>query len=494
MSIKRLFGAALAALLVLAAPAAFAARDTLTLGMVLEPPHLDPTAGAAAAIDQIVYANVFQGLTRIDRHGRVRMDLAKSVDISKDGLSYTFHLHHGVSFHDGTPFTASDVVFSYQRAMAKDSVNPQKQLFAPIASMATPDPYTVVIHLKHRTGNFLYDIGRGAASIVAPESAAHNKTDPIGTGPFKFKRWVSGDRVELVRSDHYWGKPVALKEVTFKFISNPAAAAAAMMSGGVDAFASFPAPELLAQFKADPRYRVVAGTTEGEVVLSTNNAHKPFNELKVRRAMAYAIDRQAIIQGAEYGYGVPIGSHYAPNDPCYVDLTGMYPHDPAKARKLLAAAGYPHGFDATLTLPPPSYARRSGQIIANQLAKVGIHLKIIQVEWAQWLKQVFHDTDYDLSIVAHIEPNDIGIYARKHYYFNYHNPKFNKVMAKLAVTNDHARRCKLLGQAQRILARDAVNGFLFQLPKLGVWNKKLKGLWRNSPVPANVLTAVHWSD
>ena len=489
---RAIFAAALA-LGVLAGPA-LAAKTTVTLGVRLEPPHLDPTAGAAAAIDEVVYANIFEGLTRIDSRGVVRPALAKSWTISDDGKTYVFTLHDGVKFHDGTALDAGDVVFSLNRARAKDSVNAQKGLFKAIDTVTAVDKLTVKVTLKHPAGNFLFNMGWGDAVIVAPESAAKNKTAPTGTGPFRLARWVKGDRIELVRNPDYWGKPVKLEKATFKIIADPSAAFASLMAGDVDAFPIYPAPENLAQFAADPRFKVVIGSTEGETILAINNARKPFDDIKVRRALSHAIDRQAIIDGAMFGYGTPIGSHFAPHNPAYVDLTGTYPFDPAKAKKLLAEAGYPDGFKATIKLPPPSYARRGGEIIAAQLRKIGVDLKIIPVEWAQWLKEVFKATDYDLTIVSHTEPMDIGIYARDTYYFNYKSAAFKKLMDELNMTTSEAGRMALLKKAQEMLAADAVNVFLFQLAKTGVWNAKLRGLWKNAPVQANDLTGVYWED
>ncbi len=473
---------------------AFAARTDLTLAIQLEPPHLDPTAGAAGAIDDVTYANIFQGLTRIGSNGAVQPDLAESWTLSDDGLVYTFKLHDGVKFHDGTTLDAGDVVFSLDRARADDSTNAQKALFSAIKSVEAVDDLTVKVTLDHPQGSFLYNMGWGDAVIVAPESADTNKEKPIGTGPFKFDNWAKGSSVTLVKNPDYWGEPVALDKATFRFISDPAAATSALMAGDIQAFPAFPAPEAVAQFETDPRFSVVIGSTEGETILATNNGKPPFDNLKVRQAIAHAIDRQAIIDGAMFGFGTPIGSHFAPHNPAYEELVETYPYDPEMAKQLLAEAGYPDGFKATLKLPPPTYARRGGEIIAAQLREVGIDLEIIPVEWAQWLDQVFKAKDYDLTIVSHTEPNDIGIYARDDYYFDYHNQAFKDVMAKLDATANEDERYALLRQAQEIIAEDAVNGYLFQLPKIGIWDAKLQGLWHDMPLQADDLTGVSWKD
>lgn len=483
---------ALAALVMLPA-AAQAAKDTLVLGMPLEPPHLDPTAGAAAAIDEVVYANLFEGLTRIDENGAVQKGLAEAWTISADGLTYGFKLRGGVKFHDGSAMDSADVKFSLDRARAADSTNAQKALFESIASVETPDAQTVIVKLTRPEGLFLWNMGWGDAVIVAPETAADNKSNPIGTGPFKFTAWKKADSVKLAAWDDYWGTKPALKSVTFKFVSDPSAQVAGLMAGDIDAIPNVGAPESLERFKTDPGFVVTVGNTEGETILAMNHRRGPLSDIRVRRAVSLAIDRQAIIDGAMFGYGTPIGTHFAPHHAAYVDLTAMYAHDKAKARALLAEAGYADGFKAVMKLPPPSYARRGGEIVAAQLAQVGIAVEIVPVEWAQWLKEVFkNEHDYDFTIVSHTEPLDIGIYARDDYYFGYKSAAFNAVIDALKGTADEAARAALYGRAQKTLALDAVNGFLFQLARTGVRKKGLKGLWRNAPVQANDVTGVRW--
>ncbi|WVX50971.1 Heme-binding protein A [Roseobacter fucihabitans] len=470
------------------------AKSDITVALQLEPPHLDPTSAAAGAIDSVLYSNVFEGLTRFMADGSVVPGLAESWEISDDGLIYTFALRDGVTFHDGTTMDAEDVKFSLDRILAEDSANAQKALYASIASVEVIDPLTVKVTLSEQNGNMLFNLAWGDAVIVAPESIETIKQMPIGTGAFKFVNWVQSDKIELVRNPEYWGTPAALESATFKFISEPTAAFAAMMAEDVDYFSAFPAPENLPQFEADPRFQVLVGSTEGETILSTNNKMPPFDNPLVRQAIAHAIDRQDIIDGAMFGYGTPIGTHFAPHNPAYKDLTEQSNYDPDKARALLAQAGLAEGFETTLYLPPPSYARRGGEIIAAQLADVGITAKINNVEWAQWLESVFKGKDFGLTIVSHTEPMDIGIYANPDYYFQYDNPDFQALIAKLNGTTDPEVRQNMMGEAQQIIADDYVNGYLFQLAQLSVAKAGLQGLWANAPTQATDLTAVSWSE
>ncbi len=496
MQIKNTVVSAIIAVCCLAAAStslvANAAKTDLILGMQLEPPNLDPTAGAAAAIDEVVYANIFEGLTRFGSDGGVMPALAKSWTISDDGLVYTFSLNTGIKFHDGSSFDARDVKFSLDRARSEVSTNAQKQLFTGITSVEVGDPETVILTLAQPNGALLFNLAWGDAVVVSPDSFDKAKTAPIGTGPFVFSRWVQGDRIEITKNPNYWGEPAKLEKATFKFISEPTAAFAALMAGDVDAFPVYPAPENLMQFEADPRFAVVVGSTEGETILSTNNKQPPFDNKLVRQALAHAIDRKSIIDGAMFGFGTPIGTHFAPHNPAYVDLMENSAYDPEKAKALLKEAGFENGFTTTLKLPPPSYARRGGEIIAAQLREVGIQTEISNLEWAQWLEQVFRGKDYGLTIVSHTEPMDIGIYAKPDYYFQYDNTEFQQLITDLEGVTEPDKRTEMLQQAQRMISEDYVNGYLFQLAKTGVANSELMGLWKNSPTQANDLTAVYW--
>ncbi|MFI4995502.1 MAG: ABC transporter substrate-binding protein [Hyphomicrobiales bacterium] len=495
--IRKLSLAATALLLAAALPLAAEAqpkKDTIVIGMALEPPGLDATAGAAAAIGEITHYNVYEGLTKVNGDGTVTPLLASGWTVSGDVKTYTFKLLSGIKFQDGEAFSSADVKFSFERAAAADSTNKSKAFFQSIAKVEAPDPSTVVVTFKDASPDAAFQFGLPPSIVVDPKSAATNATKPIGTGPFRFDNWVKGSSVTLTKWDGY-REPTKIKlaKVTFRIINDSAAQVAALLAGDVDAIPRFGGVQSVEQFKADPRFKVTVGGTEGKTIMSINNKKKPLDDVRVRRALSYAIDRKAIIDGAMNGYGAPIGSHYVPLDPGYVDLTGVYPYDPEKAKALLKEAGVELPLKLTLTLPPPGYARNGGEIIAAELAKVGVEAKIVNVEWAQWLSGVFKDKNYDLTIISHVEPMDLTtVYADPNYYIQYDSQEFRDVMHKANTTVDLAERKTYLVQAQKKLAEDAVNVFLFQLQQITVANAKLRGLWKDSPIFANDMAAVSW--
>jgi peptide/nickel transport system substrate-binding protein len=470
-----------------------AAKNSVNIAMTLEPPGLDPRANASAAIGQIALYNIYENLTRINQDATVSPMLAKSWSVSDDGLVYTFDLVQGVKFHDGTDFDSADVKYTFEANAAEGSKIKRKKRFVNMAKIETPDAHTVRITLKKPRPTFLFWMGEATAVIVGKESAAANATKPVGTGPFKFVRWVKGDSVLMEKNaGHRDAGSVKLAKVKFRFINDQAAQIAAMMSGDLDLIPFSRAAESLGPLKANPDVAVTFGTTEGETILSTNNKHPALSKLKVRQAIAHAIDRKEIIDGAMFGAGTPIGSHFAPHNPDYLDLTGTYPLDRAKSKALLAEAGYGGGLALSLKLPPTGYARDGGQIVAQQLNKAGFKITIENVEWPVWLKQVDKQKTYDLSSVSHVEPMDIGIYARPGYYFQYENKDFQDIMAKADGARDPAMRSKYLKMAQKKLAADAVNGYLFQLAKTTVRKKNLMGVWTSSPMFVNDMRVVYW--
>ncbi|MFG5408750.1 ABC transporter substrate-binding protein [Piscinibacter sakaiensis] len=462
--------------------------------MTLEPaPGLDPTVASAAAIGEVVHTSVFEGLTKIGMDGRVSPLLAESWGIDPDGKVYAFKLRRGVKFHDGEDFDASDVKFSFERAKAADSTNKAKKaVFDNIARIETPDRYTVIVVLNQPDANFPFRLGEATAVILDPKSAASAASRPVGTGPYRFGSWTKGSSITLLKNEA-WREAgrVALKRVTYRFIADPAAQVAALLAGDIDAMPRFGAPQNLEQFRRDPRFQVVVGGTEGKTLLAMNHRRKPFDDVRVRRAVAAALDRRAIIDGAMEGHGTPIGSHLVPSDAGYVDLTGKSPHDPQRARALLKEAGVALPLQVTLSLPPPQYARKGGEIVAAQLAQVGIVAKIENVEWAQWLAGPFKG-QFDLTLISHVEPLDLDRYADPAYYHGYDSAAYRTLYAKFAATTEPRLRLALIGDLQRQLADDAASAWLFQLPQFAVSRKGLVGVWSSSPVFANDLAALRW--
>ena len=468
-------------------------KDVVVLGMVLEPISLDPTTAPAAAIGEVVHYNVLEGLTKINASGSVSALLAEDWSSDPDGKSYTFRLRKGVKFQDGTAFDAAAVKFSFERAKADGSTNKAKKgVFDNISSITTPQPDLVILTLNNPDATLPFRLGENTAVILSPKSAATASTQPMGTGPFKVDSWQKGSAITLVRWDGYRDvASIKLRRVTFRFINDNAAQVAALLAGDIDGMPRFGAVQNLKQLQADKRFVVEIGSTAGKGMLAINNKKKPLDDVRVRRALMHAIDRQAFIDGVLEGLAKPIGSHAAPTDVGYVDLTGLYPFNPDKAKALLKEAGINGPLNLTLTLPPPSYARKGGEVVAAMLAKVGINAKIENVEWAQWLAGPFKG-NFDLTIINHVEPLDYMQYANPAYYWGYDSKVFNEIAKKRAEAARGRQQVQLYGDIQRQIANDAVNAFIFNPSQVSVARRGLKGLWASSPVFANDMSQVSW--
>ena len=491
---RTVLGTSTLALTPLALPAwAQGSKSAMTLGIVLEPTGLDPTANASSSIGEITLYNLYETLTKINQDGSVSPLLADSWEVSPDLKTYTFKLRRGVQFHNGEPFNAHTVKFAFDRAAAEKSTNKDKRTFAALSTQVV-DEYTVVLLNKEVDPDFLFLMGQATAIITEPKSADTNATKPVGTGPYVLAGWNKGASITLSQYPaHRQAAAIKLKRATFKFISDPAAQTAALLSGDLDVFVRVPAYRSLAQFKANPRFQVIVSGSRAKTILAMNNARKPLDDVRVRRAISAAVDRKAVIEGAVDGFGVPIGSHYVPGAPGYVDTTGVNPFNIDKAKALLKEAGVTTPLELTLTLPPPPYARQGGEVIAAQLAKIGINAKIQNVEWAQWLSGTYGNKNYDLTIVSHVEPFDLGNYAKADYYWGYQSAKFNELYNRIKTAPRPADRAKLLADAQRLLADDAANVFLFQPQWITIAHKNVRGLWRDMPVFVNDLSALSWA-
>lgn len=464
----------------------------LIVGATVAPNSMDPSTSNAAAIPQALLYNVYETLLKIDDHGNLQPLLASEWVVSPDGLRYTFKLRPEAKFSTGAAVDAGAVVTSVQRVINDASVLPVlKSQMSVVDSVRAVDATTVEFVLKHPSNFWLYSMAQTAGIIYEPSSLADLATKPVGSGPFVFSDWAKSDSVTLKRNNDYWGTKSRLAGVTFKYYADPNALNAAMLSGGLDVLSNVAAPQALDQFN-DSRFTVLQGTTTGEIVLGYNHQTPALKDLRVRQAINYAIDRKALRDAVWAGKGLLIGSMVPPTDPWYEDLSGAYPYDPAKARALLADAGIaPGSLKLRLRVPTLPYATPAATYIASQLAQVGIQAQVDQLEFpATWIDQVLKNSNYDMTIVAHVETRDMTLWADPTYYWHYNNPQFQQLIAAADTATTQAQEVALMKQAARILSDDAAADFLWLLPNLVVTKADVTGVETNAASLSFDMTAV----
>jgi peptide/nickel transport system substrate-binding protein len=456
-----------------------------------EPPGLDLTATPASATAAVVFYNIQEALVKVDRHGRLVPWLAERWHTT-DNRNYTFFLKRGVHFHNGREMKAADVKYVFERAMNPETKHPYPKYYAAIGDIIVKDDATITFSLKSLDANFLLNLARQGSVIYPREAVDTLKSEPVGTGPFKLAEWVRGDRIALVRNPDYHVKGLPrLDRVVFRFIADPNATLAALKAGDIDASLFGLGPEHVQDVQKDPRFQVIVGDTTNDVILAMNNSRKPYTDVRVRRAITHAINKADVLQGAMFGLGRILGSNVDPLNPYYIDASGLMPYDPAKAKKLLADAGYPNGFETVLKVAPQYYYTvRTGEIIANHLAKVGVRVRIEQIEWGQWIARVWREADYDLTIIGHAESWDIANYANPKYYFRYDSPTFQQLYEKSETTLDDKARRELYAQMQKRLVEDAPAVWLYMHPRLVVAKTGVQGIWKDLPVPSADLSEV----
>ncbi|MCA2226495.1 ABC transporter substrate-binding protein [Nonomuraea aurantiaca] len=458
---------------------------SLAVGFVAEPANLDFTSTEGAAIPQALLVNVYEGLVKLDQDGKIQPLLAEKWDVSADRKTYTFTLRKGVTFTNGAPFTADDVIFSLDRVKKDWQLKIKAQLDV-VDKVEKEDESTVIVTLKHPSNGFLYSMATRLGAMFSRTGVADLANKPVGTGPYQLGSWKRGDSILLNANPKYWGAKPKLSAVTLKYFKDATAMNNALLTSGIDVISAVQAPESLQQFADPNRFQTVEGTTNGEVVLSLNNGRPPFNDKKVRQAVRYAIDHKALLDTAWAGRGQLIGSMVPPTDPWYEDRTGDYPFNAAKAKELLGGKTY----NVKMRIPNLPYAVASAQVVKSQLAQVGITADIEPLEFpARWLDVVFKQGDYDMSIINHVEPRDMGIFADKSYYFRYDNPEYGKLLAA-ADAGTEQEQIDDLKKAAKLLSDDAAADWLFLFPNLIVAKKGVTGLPKNGIAEAFDFTAL----
>ena len=457
-------------------------EHTLSVAATLEPASLDPWHNTAASIPQVLLYNVYETLVKVNSEGEIKPLLAQRWTVSEDRLTYTFILNPAAKFASGKPVDAAAVVANIER-MKNDPklIETLRAQLAVVASAKVVDEGQVAITLTRPSLMWLYDMSSTLGIILDPSFTGDLSNTTAGSGPYVVKAHDKGQDIVLAKSDSYWGTPARYDDVTFRYIADPNAQNAAMLSGDLDVISNLQAPDSLPQFADTSRFTVTKGTTNGEVVLGLNHQNKALANLKVRQALTVAIDRKALMDTVWNGEGTLIGSMAVPTDPWYEDLSGVNPYDPAKAKQLLAEAGYAKGLTLRMRVPVVPYAVKSAQFVASQLRDVGVTVKVEELDFSRWLSEVFTNGDYDMTIVAHVEARDLGKFANPNYYWHYGSPEFAELYQQAdEATDDQAvEKMKL---AVRYLANDCAAIWLFALPNLVVTKNTVTG------VPANATT------
>ena len=455
-----------------------AGEDSVRIGLVAEPASLDFTTTDGAAIPQVLLYNVYETLVKIDQDGEMVPALASEWTVSEDGLTYTFTLQEGVKFSNGEAFTAEDVVSSFT-AVREDWTVSLKSQFDIIESVEATTDTEVVITLTHPSNSFLYSLTTRVGAIFDSGSVDELATRPIGTGPFTFGEWDRGSSIALQRNGDYWGEEPYFDQVELAYFTDATALNNAMLTDGVDVVGTVQAPEALGEFE-NGDFQIIEGTSNGEVVLSFNNSKAPFDDLKVRQAARHAINHQALLDTCWDGRGELIGSMVPPTDPWFEDRTGDYPYDVEAAKALLTEAGA-EGAEVRLRLPTLPYATSCGPIVESMLEEAGFVVTVDDLEFpAAWVEDVFTNADYELSIVAHVEPRDLGnVFGNPDYYIRYGTPELRKLLEEADAGTPEVQVEKMK-EAAKLISEDAASDFLFLLPNLIVADPGITGLPQNA--------------
>ncbi|ONI78972.1 peptide ABC transporter substrate-binding protein [Actinosynnema sp. ALI-1.44] len=451
--------------------------DAISIGFTAEPANLDFTRTDGAAIPQALLYNVYEGLVKLDADGKIVPLLAREWTVSEDRRTYDFRLHDGVTFGNGQPFTAADVKFSIDRVKTEWTISLKSKMDV-VERVDVVGPAHARVVLKRPSNNWLFDMTTRIGAMFSPSGVADLATTPVGTGPYAFATRKRGDSIVLRANPSYWGRKPTYTTVYLKYYKDPTALNNALLSNGIDVISAITTPDSIGQFETDTRFTVLQGTTNSEVTLSFNNAKAPLDDKRVRQALMYAIDREAVMATVAANRGTLIGSMVPPTDPWYEDLTGLYPHDPARAKALLAEAGKQNLW-LRLRVANLPYAVSSAQVVASQLADVGVSVSIEPLDFpAVWLKQVFTDHDFDMSIIQHVEARDIVTFGNPKYYWGYDNPKVKSLLAG-ADTGTPEQQVTAMREVARTIAEDAAADWLFLFPNVVAAKKKVTGLSDN---------------
>ncbi|HCX97253.1 MAG TPA: hypothetical protein DHU26_09870, partial [Spirochaetaceae bacterium] len=433
-------------------------KGTLVFGLSGNPDTLDPQKTAGTLTFQVV-KSFYDTLVEPNTDGTIVPALAESWTVSPDGLIWTFKLRRNVVFHNGQPFTSKDVRASLERIKDEATASPKRSEFAAIKEIRTPDAATVVIVLSQPYAPLLASLASGWGAILPSGliASGHNfGAEPVGTGPFKFEKWIRDNKITMVRNDTYWMKGLPkLAKVEFQIIPERAVQVQGLSAGVIDAV-EFIDPEDLPLFSSNPKVSIKKELTSLIMVMAMNCSREPLNDLRVRQAVNYAIDKQVVLDVA-YGGGKVGSTFLDTGNAYYTDFSYLYPYNPDKARQLLKAAGVDTR-EFTITVPQnyPLHVK-AAELIQQMLEKVGMHVKLQLVDWSTWLSSVYNGGNYDFTVIGHtgkLDPDGTLAGYGTGKYVKWINATAAQKIKEAAAISDFAARKKLYTEVLEIMAKE----------------------------------------
>jgi peptide/nickel transport system substrate-binding protein len=441
---------------------------------------LDPHQTVAAGTREVLF-NIFEGLVKPNSDGEMIPAVAEKYTLSEDGTTYTFTLREGVKFHNGQTVTAEDVVYSINRcaAVPEGQEKPLVAAFSAVKSVEALDEKTVAVTIAQRDLEF---ISYMTAAII-PADYENQDTAPVGTGPFKFVSRTPQQDFVMERFEDYWGAPAWLDKVTYKICENADALVMNLNGGSIDLCAHLTSAQAS---QLNQNFQVLEGTMNLVQAIYLNNQAKPFDNQLVRQALCYAIDRQGIMDMVADGHGTAVGSSIYPAFTKYFlpELVDKYPHDVAKAKELLAQAGYPDGFDMTISVPNNYQPHMdTAEVVAEQLREAGINVTIQPVEWSTWLDTIYNGRQFQATVVGVDAANMTARAMLERFtsdygknFINYNNPAYDTLFQQAINAQDEAEQTDLYKQMETMLADTAANVYIQDLCDLVAMRQDLGGL------------------
>ena len=470
--------------------------NELSIGVAQDFDSLDPHHATAAGTKEVLF-NVFEGLVKPTSEGQLVPAVASDFKVSDDGLTYTFTLRQGVKFHNGDTVDMQDVVFSIDRNRVAAEGGAALIPALGVIEDLSYDDTTLTLKLSEPSLELLSYL----TLAIIPADYDQQETAPVGTGPFKFVSREAQDNMVLERFADYWGTPAKLDKVTFRIIENVEGLVMGLQSGALDLVMHLTSNET-AQL-SDKDFHVEEGSMNLVQALYLNNAVKPFDDVRVRQALCYGVDKQGIIDRAFDGYGIPLGTSMFPSFGKYYDesLTDYYTHDVEKAKELLTEAGYPNGFDMTISVPS-NYQPHvdTAEVIKEQLKDIGVNVTILPVEWGVWLSDVYGAREYQSTITGLTSDN---MTARKllerfgsqigNNFTNYNNSEYDEILAKAVTSTSDEEQTALYRQLEVNLTENAANVYIQDMADLVAVRNGVEGL-TFYPLYVLDVSTLYWAD